>query len=480
MTIGSMRFRWPAVVGVLLLSLGLIGCGAAAPNTETRATSKSQAETQNAEPRPTFDNEKLSSESPVVVMAPAQDPEHQKKLEALRESDTTASAETSQGAGAQSKEGMKPETSPEEPVKNSATGAAGETSGQSPKETGPPAIIGDSAVPNAEAKSAPEPAAAPRRAIGGKVGNQAADVEGIVAWINSEPLTVAGLRGKVVLVDFWTYTCINCIRTMPFLKQWYSRYQDDGLVILGVHSPEFDFEKDLNNVVNATKDYSITWPVALDNDFKTWRNYSNRFWPAKYLIDKDGVVRYTHFGEGKYAEIEMKIQELLAETGVDLSGATFALPEDQTVDPLYRKTRNASLTRELYAGYERGYRDFRFGRGGYVAQEDYYRGADEVVSFKAPSKLIANQLYFNGPWRVGPESVKHGRASQNYEDHISLVYSARSVNAVLTSDSGKRYKVRITVDGEYLTEENKGTDIIIGANGESYLLVTEPRIYNIL
>lgn len=136
-------------------------------------------------------------------------------------------------------------------------------------------------------------------------------------------------------MDFWTYTYINCIRTMPYLKQWYSKYQVDGLVILGVHSPEFEFEKDLHNVVNATQDYSISWPVAQDNNFITGRNYSNRFWPAKYLLDKDGVVRYTHFGEGKYGETEEKIRELLVEAGADFSQDTSALPEDPTIDPTY-------------------------------------------------------------------------------------------------------------------------------------------------
>ena len=161
----------------------------------------------------------------------------------------------------------------------------------------------------------------------------------------------------MVLVDFWTYTCINCINTYPFLKLWHSRYEDDGLVILGVHSPEFDFEKNLDNVVQATEDNSIAWPVALDNNFVTWRSYSNRFWPAKYLIDKDGVVRYTHFGEGQYAETERKIRELLEETGVDLSGDGLGMPRDQIVDPGFLLTRNAKITRELYAGYDRGRSD---------------------------------------------------------------------------------------------------------------------------
>ena len=127
---------------------------------------------------------------------------------------------------------------------------------------------------------------------------QAPEITGTRAWINSGPLTIEELRGKVVLIDFWTYTCVNCIRTFPYLKQWLAKYADDGLVIIGIHSPEFEFEKEYPNVLQATKDNGITWPVAQDNDFETWSNLSNRFLPAKYLIDKDGTVRYTHFGEG--------------------------------------------------------------------------------------------------------------------------------------------------------------------------------------
>ena len=159
------------------------------------------------------------------------------------------------------------------------------------------------------------PAANADRKVGGAVGDLAPEFGGIDAWINGGPLTMAELRGKVVLIDFWTYTCINCIRTYPYLKQWNSRYADDGLVIVGVHTPEFDFEKVYDNVVEATQNDALVWTMAQDNDYITWRRYSNRFWPAKYLIDKDGVVRYTHFGEGAYAETEAVIRELLAEAG---------------------------------------------------------------------------------------------------------------------------------------------------------------------
>ncbi|SVD97854.1 uncharacterized protein METZ01_LOCUS450708, partial [marine metagenome] len=148
---------------------------------------------------------------------------------------------------------------------------------------------------------------------------QAPEIKGIKAWINNEPLTIEELRGNVVLVDFWTYSCVNCIRTFPALKQWHAKYADDGLVIIGVHSPEFEFEKDYDNVLKATQDNGITWPVAQDNDFETWDNYSNRFWPAKYLIDKDGLVQYTHFGEGAYDETEKQIRDLLIDAGASLS-----------------------------------------------------------------------------------------------------------------------------------------------------------------
>lgn len=348
------------------------------------------------------------------------------------------------------------------------------------------AVTPDSAQTDQSNLTAANPTPAPPPAddyigpVGGNIGDRAAEIEGIKAWLNSEPLTLAGLRGKVVLVDFWTYTCINCIRTYPFLKLWHSRYADDGLVIIGVHSPEFDFEKDRDNVVRATRDDGIIWPVAMDNDFVTWRNYSNRFWPAKYLIDQTGEVRYTHFGEGRYAETEEKIRELLLEAGAEFVDGGMPLPSDQTVDATYLKERGAEVTRELYGGFERGYNDYLYGRGGYVQDQAYYNAPNQVVEFESPGDLVPHQLYFDGPWLVGPESIKHGRETGGYQDNLSLVYSAVSVNAVLTSDSGKDYKVRVTVDGEYLTAENKGEDITIGNDGESYIMVTGSRLYRVL
>ena len=353
----------------------------------------------------------------------------------------------------------------------------GGTKGSTAAGTGEGTTSGDSAA-GAAAESPPTKDIS-HLSAGGDIGGRAAEIEGITAWINSDPLTIAELRGKVVLVDFWTYTCINCIRTLPFLKLWNSRYADDGLVIIGVHSPEFEFEKDFDNVTKATIDKGVVWPVALDNDFATWQNYSNRYWPAKYLIDKDGVVQYSHFGEGRYAETEEKIRELLEEAGASVLEDEFAPALDQKLDPTYLGSPDAELTREVYAGYRRNLPDRLYGGGGYVGQENYYKAPEEVVTFALPGELTPHVLYFHGRWRVGPENIDHGRITQGYEDSINLVFSARSVNAVLTSGSGEPYRVRVTVDGNYLTEANKGEDVRIGNDGESYILVNEPRMYNV-
>ena len=331
--------------------------------------------------------------------------------------------------------------------------------------------------PPETAETEPEPTAAVERERA--EGPLAAEPVGISGWINSDPLTLEQLRGKVVLVDFWTYTCVNCIRTFPYLKLWHSRYADDGLVILGIHTPEFEFEKDYYNVLEATEENGIAWPVAQDNDFETWKAYNNRYWPAKYLIDQDGVIRYDHFGEGHYAVTEQEIRKLLEEAGADLSD-DMEFPEDQSLDPAFLNTMEAVVTPELYAGYHRNVNSIFAGLRPYVIQEVYYQSADSVGNFVAPLDLEPHFIFFHGTWEVGREHIRHGRATQSHEDFLALKYSAKSVNAVLTSHSGEPYQVRITLDGDYLTEENKGADIHIGEDGESYLMVDQPRLYEII
>ena len=371
---------------------------------------------------------------------------------------------------------------------------------QTPVATVAPATPEPTAAPTAtEAPPTPEPSATPRSTAapatplapcagtrGGQVGNCAPELAGTQEWINSEPLAMQELRGKVVLIDFWTYSCINCIRTLPFLQTWHERYADEGLVILGVHTPEFEFEKVYENVVQATKDMGVAWPVVQDNDYRVWRSYSNRFWPAKYLIDKNGVIQYRHFGEGRYAETEQEIRKLLAEVGAASEALTMPLPEDQRADQAFRNS-DTRRTPELFAGW-------RFtsveGRGGIGQVDTYmeaarasYQAGDQqgvVTEFEGPENIRPNLIYFHGPWSIGPESVVHARETEEFIDAVILLYSARSVNAVLTSESGDPYKVVVTVNNEYLTEENKGEDIVIGENGESYLMVTSPRAYKIV
>jgi len=181
-----------------------------------------------------------------------------------------------------------------------------------------PAPAGSLMVVSGAPAAALPPGQGPARPEKGR-GPTAPEFVGIVQWLNSESLTLADLRGKVVLVDFWTYSCINCLRTLPYLRDWHEKYAGKGLVIVGVHSSEFDFEKSEDNVRQAVARERVTWPVAMDNNFETWRAYRNRFWPHKFLLDKSGVVRYDHIGEGAYLETESKIRELLAETSADVS-----------------------------------------------------------------------------------------------------------------------------------------------------------------
>ena len=295
------------------------------------------------------------------------------------------------------------------------------------------------------------------------------------------------LRGQVVLIDFWTYSCINCLRTLPFLREWHDRYADEGLVIVGVHTPEFEFEKLYDNVVQATIDEGVAWPVVQDNEFSVWRSYSNRYWPAKYLVDQNGVIRYRHFGEGKYAETEEQIRSLLEGMGAESQAFTEPLPSDQQRDAAYTQAADREQTPELFAGWNFTAIQRRGGIGqveAYVeaAQASYdAEGNPSVVAdFEIPESVSPNLIYFHGPWAIGPESARHARITEDLSDYVLLAYSARSVNAVLTSESGEPYKVVVTVNNEYLTEENKGDDIIIGEGGESYLMVAEPRAYKIV
>ncbi len=261
----------------------------------------------------------------------------------------------------------------------------------------------------------------------------APDLQGISAWINSPPLTMQELRGKVVLVDFWTYSCINCLRTLPYLESWDKRYRAKGLVILGVHSPEFAFEHSLGNVRAAVKRLGVRYPVALDNDFGTWNAYENQYWPADYLIDRNGHVRGVHFGEGAYAETERKIRQLLA------------TPLPPALDQPDR-TPTELRTPETYLGYTR--------IGNYDGSP---LRTDEAAKYTFPRALPGDSFAYAGTWTVEGERILAGSGAR-----LRLNFLARSVHLVL----GGRGQVHVKLNGHELRTVHVTADKL-------YTLVTQ-------
>ncbi|MFC1653854.1 cytochrome c biogenesis protein DipZ [Patescibacteria group bacterium] len=271
--------------------------------------------------------------------------------------------------------------------------------------------------------------------------------EGGNNWINSNPLVLEELRGSVVLVDFWTYSCINCIRTLPYLTSWHEKYKDEGLIIVGVHSPEFEFEKDTQNVIEALKDFNIEYPVVQDNDFNIWKSYNNRYWPAKYLIDKNGTVRYTHFGEGKYNETENMIQELLEESGSDIN------QELTRLDEFVHQTK----TPETYLGYWR--------LTNTNVEESIKKDSEQSYT---PKPLKLNQIAFEGKWNI---QYKH--ASPSKESKLHLKFFSKDVHLVMRSD--EETKVKIYIDEQTINKNISGTDVM-----EGIVTIQKDRLYNLV
>ena len=286
----------------------------------------------------------------------------------------------------------------------------------------------------------------------------APELVGTQEWINSEPLTIAGLRGKVVIVDFWTYSCINCIRTFPHLKEWHEKYSDKGLVIIGVHTPEFKFEESYQNVLDAVERHEIPYAVVQDNDYATWRAYQNRYWPRKYLIDANGDIRYNYIGEGRYAEIERRIQELLQEGGMDIAGVA-AIEEEKEII-VVRKP----LTPELYAGY-----DFALTRGQNIGNAGGMQPGMSV-DYPLPEKLREDKIYLLGEWLSNKESLE-----ALGESSIVLLFSAASVNIVADGD----IEMEVRIDGEYVSAAQAGDDVVF-TDGRAFVTVDGPRLYNVI
>ena len=316
--------------------------------------------------------------------------------------------------------------------------------------------------------------------VGGDIGDLAPEFSGITNWINSSPLTLQELRGNVVLIDIWTYTCVNCIRTIPYIKEWYSRYQDQGLVIIGIHSPEFEFEKLTANVERSMIDLDISWPVAQDNDMKTWDSYGNMYWPAKYVLDKNGVVKYRHFGEGSYAETENAIRILLEDYGPNKIDYDNPLSVDQKVDLSFGQSVLPKVTPELYFGRRRNAGILLSGGTPYIVQEEYYLDGEQPVVLIVPDVLSSDKIYLNGEWQIEEENVTHSRDSTDSSDFVAIKYSSKTVNVVMSSSTPTLQKIWVTVNGDWLTDQNKGDDVLLESTGESYLWIDKPQMYKVI
>jgi cytochrome c biogenesis protein CcdA/thiol-disulfide isomerase/thioredoxin len=264
-------------------------------------------------------------------------------------------------------------------------------------------------------------------------------------WLNSAPLALSSLKGRVVLIDFWTYSCINCQRTLPYLKNWWEKYEESGLVIIGVHSPEFEFEKNVANLRTAISDFSLPYPIVQDNNFATWRAFNNRYWPAKYLIDKDGYIRYTHFGEGAYDETEKEIQKLLKETGTEVN--------ETVQNPYYELF---SETPEIYLGSLRSTADQSI---------ELTHKINDKKSFRFPDRLPQNTFALRGNWVIKEEYIEGSEG-----DEIVLHYNSKEVFLVAKSDS--KAKVVFGFYDEFINQPLNGVDALMP--------VDSPKLYHIV
>ena len=312
-------------------------------------------------------------------------------------------------------------------------------------------------------------------------------------WINSDPISIGNQigEGKIVLIDFWTYTCVNCIRTFPFLNEWDDKYRDDGLVIIGIHTPEFEFEKKIKNIKNSMNKHNLSYPVVLVNDFDIWNEFNNRYWPAKYLFNARGEVVYAHFGEGGYIETEKEIRKLLEDQNKDLSNKELGKIENQEIDesvfggfygessgmndenadgekPFYR------MTRELYMGSDR---NLSYG-GIYCGNIDYYDNIGSPNTYVDDYEYSHNKFYLSGNWNNDFESVISENDSPSDDEYLSFKFRSKSVNGVFSSIN--QSKLIVKLDGKFLKKNAAGLDVNFDDEGRSFIKINEPKMYSIL
>jgi thiol-disulfide isomerase/thioredoxin len=284
-------------------------------------------------------------------------------------------------------------------------------------------------------------------------------LDAATGWLNSEPLTPAGLRGSVVCVSFWTYSCVNWIRTLPYLRAWADKYGESGLVVLGVHTPEFGFEADIENVRQAAQAMGIDYPIALDSSYGIWRAFDNHYWPALYLVDQEGRIRHHQYGEGDYERSEMVLQRLLAESGRRVPDALVSVsPHGIEAAADWEHLRSP----ETYVGYARAE---RFASPGGLTP-------DEPARYTAPSTLRLNKWALAGDWTVGREAAVLDEA----DGRISFRFHARDVNLVMGPGSrGASVAFRVLLDGKE-PGAARGSDIDEDGSGK----MSEPRCYQLI
>jgi thiol-disulfide isomerase/thioredoxin len=292
------------------------------------------------------------------------------------------------------------------------------------------------------------------------VEGELASFDGATGWFNSPPLTPAGLRGKVVLADFWTYTCINWLRTLPYVRAWAGKYAEHGLVVVGVHTPEFPFEHDADNVRWALKDLRVDYPVATDNDYAVWEAFDNHYWPALYLADAQGRLRYHHFGEGEYAQSEMVIQQLLTETGA--SGFARDMVSVEPAGLEVAADWNTLGSAENYTGYDR--------TEGFASPGGAVPGTPHAYTI--PERLRHNDWALSGDWTMGERAATANAANAR----IAYRFHARDLNLVMgPAAGGTSVRFQVSLDGRP-ADGAHGTDVDAQGRGT----VTEQRTYQLI
>lgn len=284
-------------------------------------------------------------------------------------------------------------------------------------------------------------------------------------WFNSEPVPVSALRGSVILIHFWDYTCASCIRSLPYIKEWRSKYEPYGLTVVGVHTPRFPFGQNPEEVEKAIRRFGIRYPVVMDNAGLIASNYDSRTWPTIFLVDKNGFVRYRKEGEGNYASTEHAVQTLLYDAGV---GESLPLPMEaiRDIDKVGAVCYRA--TPEIHAGYLRGS----------IGNVEGY-SPESVMRYADPGFYLDGRFYAVGDWMNGRESLRLEQ-SEGEEGQIIMEYQAVEVGGVLRQEGKGKVEVDVRQDDRFLKSETRGDDVRVAADGRSFLVVGEPRLYNIV